>query len=291
MRECLICKSKNTKIYNTEISDFITDRMLDGCNKQTDLVHCLDCGFAFYSYRPNDCEMKKLYANYRNSEYQKLRQKYEEWYTPQINELIGDNLIERNNRSKNLTEIINKYVNISEIKNVLDYAGDKGQHIPKLLSTANKYVYDISGIKPIEGVQKIESINNTIKFDFIMCCHLLEHVSSPQHVIETLREILEENGYLYIELPFDSPFYSNKFNNLQFLFNKYFKISTLIKTFIKQRKQKIMKPMHEHINFYTNQSIVTLLQDFNFEILYSGKRKINCDWCTSTIISILAQKR
>ena len=291
MEECLICKSKNTKVYKTQVSEFIVERMLAGEDKTTNLIHCLDCGFAYYSYRPNDYEMKKLYKNYRDEEYQKLRQKYEQWYTPEINNLIGDSRIAHKNREKNLTSILKKYVDIASIKEVLDYAGDKGQHIPTVFSSANKYVYDISGIEVIEGVQRLTTVNTTSRFDFIMCCHLLEHVSSPQQIIETLRKLLEERGYLYIELPFDSPFYSNKFNNLQFLFNKYFKISTLIKTFLKQKKQKLMKPMHEHINFYTNSSIERLLADNNFEILYSSKCQFDSEWCNSKVISVLARKK
>ena len=124
-----------------------------------------------------------------------------------------------------------------------------------------------------------------------MCCHLLEHVSNPDEVISELADLLSENGYLYIEVPFDSPFYLSKFEALQFLFNPHFKLSTLVNEYFKRKHDNIMKPMHEHINFFTAQSIETLLTKHSFEIIYSNTKRIDCKWCNPKIISVLVKAK
>ena len=143
-QKCLICNSKNTKTYPTKISDFLISRMLQSKdNIDTNLIHCSECGFAYYDYRPSNDEITRLYKDYRDDKYQKVRQSYEPWYTKEINSLIGNNPTECKNRAKNLSYIINKYVDLNNIHNVLDFAGDKGQHIPDIFADKNKYVYDI----------------------------------------------------------------------------------------------------------------------------------------------------
>ena len=289
MSKCLVCKSNNTKVFKSKVAKFLSIRMLNGEEQETDAVFCKDCGFLYYTFRPTDEQMNKLYYRYRDEEYQKQRQSCECWYTPKINELIGNSLSEKETRNKNLENIINKNIEIENINNVLDFGGDKGQHIPNIFSKKEKYVYDISGVEPIAGVNFTDLKDKSKKFDFVMCCHLLEHVCSPQQIIEQIKSLMSNESYLYIELPFDSPFYANKFEIFQFLFNKYFTFPTLLKHFIKTKSEKCFKPMHEHINFFTPQSITKLLEDFGFEILYNDIFIINSEWCKTKTISTLAK--
>jgi hypothetical protein len=95
-------------------------------------------------------------------------------------------------RKKSVLDFLKPFLDFGQIKNVLDYGGDKGQYIPDQLSDANKYVYDISGNQTIPNVMLLRTLNSVkqIKWDFILCMHLLEHLSDPLDTLKTLSGLL-----------------------------------------------------------------------------------------------------
>lgn len=171
----------------------------------TSVIICKNCGLSYSQYRPNDEEMKLLYDGYRGEEYQKQRQKHEPFYTKEFNESLGFDIKQQNYRKERLFNILKKYFDINSIKNVLDYGGDAGQFIPDQFELAEKYVYEISNVKPINGIKQIKTKETlkTRKYDFIMCTHVLEHVAYPIDIIKEMYDLLEKDGYLYLELPLD----------------------------------------------------------------------------------------
>ncbi len=287
MSACLLCKTDNVETVPALTGEFLAER-ISSCERETTLIHCRECGFAYFSKRLSNEECEKLYSGYRNADYQKQRQKYDIWYSAEINELIGKNQKEIKNRNKNLTEILKKHTNLSEIESVLDFGGDTGVFIPEELSAA-KYVYDISGIETVDGVIALSKDElNDRKFDFVMCCHVLEHVANPFEIIDDIKKYLKNDGYFYLELPFDSPFYKNNLSYFDFLFNKYFSLRILFLQFFKNLKLK--KPlMSEHINYFTQKSTEKMLLGLGFEILESKITKIDCEWNKQNIISVFAR--
>ena len=284
---CPICKSHHIELKNAKFSDFIIERVFDNKIQKTNIAHCLNCGFQYSTYRYTEAEINKLYHNYRDEFYQKQRMKYDTWYSPQINELIGKNPIEIKNRTDNLLNILNSVIpNWKQyFSSVLDYGGDRGQFIPQ--DIPQKYVYEISGIKPLKGCKSITKFDR--QYDFVMCCHVLEHVTNPDKIVEELKSLVASQSFLYIELPFDLE-KRTIMNDLSFLFNPYFRFKDLVKQFIKQ-KQAAMPIISEHINFFTEKSICSLLEKQGFRILHSSINKIDSKWCKSSVISVLAQKQ
>lgn len=63
-------------------------------------------------------------------------------------------------RKKSVLDFLRPFLDFGQIKNVLDYGGDKGQYIPDQLSDANKYVYDISGNQTIPNVMLLRTLNS-----------------------------------------------------------------------------------------------------------------------------------
>jgi len=57
-------------------------------------------------------------------------------------------------------------------------------------------MFNIS-IKPI----LLEEFNSKNKFDIILCCHTLEHVSSPTKFLAILKKFMNKESVLYIEVP------------------------------------------------------------------------------------------
>lgn len=209
---CLFCLSKNITRRISRFVPFLEERMFLFEPKDTYIVHCNNCDISYSSYRPNDEEMARLYSGYRDENYQKQRQKYEPSYTKEFNENLGHNSSNVISRKKFLESIVKRYVNTDKIKKVLDYGGDSGQFIPDCFSGADKYVYEVSNVPTVDGVKNIseKEIESNPDFDFVMCCHVLEHVTNPIEVIYKLISYCKNDGYIYIEVPYETvPFAGN----------------------------------------------------------------------------------
>ncbi len=286
--KCPICGGKTVK-QNAVFSNFIKERVFDNVDVSTDVLICENCGFQYSSYRYNEMEVQKLYNGYRNEHYQKQRQRYDVWYTPQINALIGKNDTEIKNRVKNMINILERNIpnGLKSIEKVLDWGGDKGQFIPKQIK--EKYLYDISNVECVEGVSVINPYETNKDWDLVMCCHVLEHLANPIEVLESINSIMQKDKYLYVELPYELG-KSNIFSNVGFLFNKYFSWKNIIKHYINIKKLGACRIISEHINFYTPEAISKQLENCGFKVVEVSVNKINQEWCKGSIISVLAYK-
>ncbi len=260
---CLICGSSNIESIDTVVSDFVMARIHEGFkqgeNFSTKLCYCKDCTFAYYDYRFNEEEEYKLYRSYRDDEYQKLREKYECWYTKKINKILNFDNVSLNEQRNQITAMLFKNVD-KEIKISLDYGGNEGRTFTKKIGTYQKFVYDISGVKSIDGVQVISRHEDLkkIHYDFIMCNMLFEHLSYPINVLKKFSEIGDRDTLFYIEVPNENPFLKgNKFSilkNIKLAFNPNYSLNRLVRFYIKSLNGNFM-PMKEHINFFTGPSL------------------------------------
>lgn len=161
-------------------------------------------------------------------------------------------------RKKSVLDFLKPFLDFGQIKNVLDYGGDKGQYIPDQLSDANKYVYDISGNQTVPNVTLLRTLNSVkqIKWDFILCMHLLEHLSDPLDTLKTLSGLLGggNNTYLYIELPKQD--YMHRYSDIE---------------------------INEHINFFQENTMYKIGDLFKLRI-------INMKIESTGIIRVLYQK-
>ena len=200
---CLACGHPFTFSGTAVFSDFLRERMFNGHEKDTAIHFCPKCGMYFSAYRPDDTEMGLLYSGYRDEAYQKQRQKYEEFYTPEFNRELYAPQDGGFSRKKGIADFLKNTIDISSCLNVLDFGGDKGQFIPDEFSNANRYVYEISGTDTVEGVKMLtdKSILNSYDWDLILCNQVMEHLSDIQSYFTGLVECMKENTYLYIEVP------------------------------------------------------------------------------------------
>jgi hypothetical protein len=274
---CVICNSNNLNKYSAVISPFLAERIWGIKSFPLNLFWCKDCDFIFYNLRPDDDEMSKLYNNYRDHDYQKQREKHEKWYTEQINHLISGDT-EQKNRKAASYEIIKSSIDIHQVNTIIDYGGDRGQFILDEFTNATKYVYDISNVNPVAGVNTINNKADILqKFDFIMCCNLIEHVSYPLDILRSLKEFAHSKSIFYFEVPLDSPrkfFYSMR--HYPFLCNILY--STLNRRPL----------MHEHLNHFSTRSFKNMLKIECFNIIYIGTNTIDLGWTKGTSLYCLA---
>lgn len=234
---CLACKSLDIEQVPAGLNQFIMWRITgkfhyDHLN--TSAIKCRNCGFVGCAHRLTEEEEYKLYKDYRGEEYTNQRIFLEPWY-PDILASI-DQL--KKNRLKTIDEIIDKNIDRTSISTVLDYGGDDGSFIPTKFLKAKKFVFDISGTTPTLGVRSFDPRDHLgFKFDFIMCCHVLEHKSDPDQIIKEILRYATPNTRLYWEVPnFDCP------------------------------------PLpggvfHEHLNIFNFTSLTKLLDKFNLQVI------------------------
>lgn len=231
--KCMICQGECVE-KKAHFAPFIVERMFKGENVQTKLLHCLNCNTQFSFYRPNDEEMSNLYSRYRDEEYQQMRCKTEEY----DRDVYYNDEIE-NIRRKDLEDFLGEEFDYDSITCLLDYGGDEGQFIPGKFHRANKYIYEISGNKTRNGIEMINDFESISEYDwdFIMCCHVLEHVSNPLIIIDKLMESLKK-GYFYLELPHET--FMNSYSDVE---------------------------INEHINFFTYESLQHIAIRYDLKIV------------------------
>jgi hypothetical protein len=227
--------------------------------------------------------------NYRDEAYQKLREKYECWYTKKVNAEINKGEPER--QQKCIKKLLDKQGG-PEIRTALDYGGNQGATFFDSLGTEAKYVYDISEAKTLPGITGIREYSELFQhhYDFVMCNMVFEHLADPYGVLKKLYDIGDDDTLYYLEVPGENPFvHGNKFSafrNLHLLFNGSYNWFRLVKYYFQVKKQPFM-PMKEHINFFTEKSLTLMAEKGGFQVIDLELE----DEHGTEIISVLMKKR
>ncbi len=196
--------------------------------KLTSLL-CKKCGFMCYTPRPTESDLNTKY-NFLNG-VEKIGTTHH---------LVKKSSSITPNRAFRLYSIITKYKK-GQILNVLDYGGGDGSLLKFFFEkNINCNVVDFN-MQPVKGVKRLGSTINDIsfdlKFDVIICNHVLEHVVDPVKLLIRLQPFLKEDGIIYIEVPME-----------------------IWKTI------PIEYDPVTHINFFTKQSLKIAINESNYKI-------------------------
>ena len=234
--------------------------------------------------------MLRLYSSYRDEDYQRMRQRYEPSYTIEINRSIGNDAEEIRIRKDNLRRMLSASGDISSIKNVLDYGGDRGQFIPDEFSGIDLYVYEISGVEPLSGVIKLASMDECKKrtYDFIMCCHVLEHVPAPMEEMRDIVSLAHKGTTIYLEVPVDSlwdiPYRKYMYLAHGMLLKSFPGMANFAARFVKTPAQ-----MSEHINLFTSKSMRKLVDGSGLRLLSMKMPRVKIGPLGLRILGCLAE--
>lgn len=270
-KQCIICN--NTKLYSFDaiICPFIMDLMFQfKSSDKTNLLYCPNCETSYFEKRPNSEEVNNYYSIYNSEKFHKLRKHYEpHMYEENHLYMKGYSNWTYDFRSQFLHEDIVKYLpNIPQSWNVLDY-GCSGKLFNLDFKFTNNFSFNLSKTDDIDDqINIINKIGEEHKnyFDFILCTHVLEHVSYPKDMIKEITTLLKPGGYLYIEIPDETG------------------LTNDIMTYPLQQKY-----MHEHINLFSPKSIRVLFNQSNLATIFAHKRP--CSELSYTgVISGLARK-
>ena len=183
---CPLCLSQNTEsVYYVE-NMFFTDGRTS-MNLEVSL--CDECGFVFQSSAYSDEYDKKvasIYSNYRMSD---------NFSFPRQDKKTLESL-----------EFICSNIQLDGGSNILEIGSDRGDFLYLLKQRVGA---NVIGMEPsTEQVAMIPTVRGYFdqnsfcsKFDLIVLKHTLEHIKYPQKILQNAIESLNDEGYLYIEVP------------------------------------------------------------------------------------------
>lgn len=269
--KCVVCDGEICKLRTALVAPFLAKRIWNRRPFTVAVVRCQACGFMFYNPRLEDEEAKRLYANYRSHEYQQMRHASEPWYTVKFNAgLASPESYER--RRKILLPILRSHIGKRSIKRVLDYGGDRGDLVADLIEGAEAFVYDISGIAAAEGV--ISTTNpNECSPDLIINSNVLEHVGFPHRFLEEIVKIAPPGSLIFVEVPSESPFGAARLARRIAQVGLMALTRPALARYVISRASLYM--MHEHINYFTEQSLATLLHSAGYSVTATGNYAVD----------------
>lgn len=283
---CVICDGEIHTVRRALVAPFLAKRIWGRKPFCVDLVFCGACGFTFYNPRLEAEEEMRLYAGYHSQEYQKERQASEPWYTPKFNaDFALESAYDRRRRS--LASVLRKYTEDRKIERVLDYGGERGQVVCGLIEGADAFVYDVCGIPPVPGVTSIREPRKC-NADLIINTNVLEHVGFPRSMVKQVFDSAPSRSLVFLEVPSESP------NKPGRILRRFAQVGVM-SVFHPSLAASVIRPaalymMHEHINYFTERSLLTLMRACGGLVVASGiyryvdrYAKTDMLWCLGTV--------
>jgi len=227
---CPCCNSVDQTSIPAYMSQFVvwrTSGVKPESNLSNLLIQCNHCNYYFSDTRFTDEELARLYAGYRDQQYNQMRIECEPNY-----QAVVYSELHIKKRKEFIDRLISQHV--TNVKSIIDYGGDDGKYIPAMFDGADRYVYDVSGADTLPGIKKYDPAQKQ-KFDLVMNCQVLEHVADINQLIDNLKALA--NSYLYIEVP----------------------------AYRKPPARDIV--IGEHINFFRKSSLVALLNRHDVQLV------------------------
>ena len=201
-------------------------------------LRCRQCEHMFCDIRFSEEEMNLIYGGYREEAYVTLREYYEPGYRKR-----NEALIRTVSYKADVENFVAPY--ISDPLTILDWGGDTGANTPFEARRVSLDIFDISG-KSVEGDARVVTREQATssKYRLIVCSQILEHIPHPSDILLAVRDAMDENSVLYIEVPFEE----------------------VMRRDVKDR-EKLKRHWHEHVNFYSQSSMAALLENCGFDLV------------------------
>jgi hypothetical protein len=209
-----------------------------------------------------------------------MRHAFEPWYTAQFNAGLASN-VAYDRRRPVLAAILRQHIGDRKIQRVLDYGGDRGDLVHGLVDGAQAFVYDISGIPAVDGVVATSNPAEC-KADLIINSNVLEHAGFPRVLLGDIVKAAPSEGTVYLEVPRESPF------GLSRMCRRVAQAGIVALTHPGLARHMIRPAslylMHEHINYFSEQSLATLMRSGGCEVIATGNYQMDAGAGNSTMI-------
>ena len=186
-------------------------------------------------------------------------------------------------RRELLHQTLARHIDPAAIGSVLDYGGDRGQILSEGPGRL-RYVFDLSGVKPIAGIQSLpdEAALSQTRVDLILLCEVLEHASEPVDLLQRMANHLQPGGLVFVTVPYEQisladipagAWYRSYVASLQ----RHPALLRWIDFYSTASRVKLgrippfgLAKMHEHLNLFTAAALGRALEAADFEILECG---------------------
>lgn len=203
---------------------------------------CRRCGHLFVDYRFSESEMTRLYTDYRGDIYAKIRGSYEPGYA-EMNQTLCNGI----SYLAQVEEFLRGLLPTSDLA-VLDWGGDTGINTPFADRRSLLHIFDPSAkdADVADAVTFSDIPDERIDYDLIVLSNVLEHIPFPSDTLKAVRPFMGPQTVLYVEVPLER---------------------------LQQSAQgppytgaNLKKHWHEHINFFTAESMGRLLDSCGFAV-------------------------
>lgn len=208
-------------------------------------VLCQDCGFLFLDIRFSESELAALYDDYRGDAYVALRDHYEPGYQERNQKLLqGESYIPL------VEAFIRPHVQLPV--RMLDWGGDTGKNSPFKQECSLFHIYDISHKPVIAGAESVDlEVAYNTAYDLIVSSSVIEHVPYPTELILQMKQAMQAQTRLYIEVPYEP----------------------LMRSSNPHAVHHDKKHWHEHINFFTPSSLARLIELCGLKVIHQDVLK------------------
>jgi hypothetical protein len=285
--KCVICEGAIIHLKRALVAPFLAKRVWNRTPFCVNLVKCEACGFMFYNPRLDDDELRRLYTNYRTPEYQQMRHVSEPWYTPKFNTDLASPSSYQVRRAK-LAPILREHLGQRKINRILDYGGDRGDLVVGLLDGVESFVYDISGVPAAAGVTATLDPAGC-KADLTINSNVLEHVGFPRLMVNEMIQAAPEGGLVFLEVPCETPFGFTRISRRLAQIGVMAITRPRLARFIVRPPTLFM--MHEHINYYTEHCLATLMRSCGGAVIAAGRYALSARAGNSGMVWCLGSKR
>lgn len=223
--------------------------------------YCVDCRFLFLDIRFTDDQMAMLYNGYRGETYVKQRAFFEPGYVKRNLELDATD-----DEKANIECFVEPF--LSRQISVLDWGGGDGSSTPFVEKFKYSYVYDISGVDVVPGCISISKLKCPLnRYDLVICSNVLEHVPDPYSTLTEIKSVLDDDSILYVDVPFESLLRDSD-----------------VDSHLRKRH------WHEHINFFSEESLDRLFARVGFSVLNKKIGKKSATGEEAFVFRYLAKK-
>ncbi len=195
---------------------------------------CEDCGALFLDIRFDDEEMANLYTGYRSSQYVTDRSRFESGYGK-----TNDFYKKRSSHITEVEQFIEEHIGVPGT--ILDIGGDDGINTPFLGRTSKVMVDDLSDKALIPGVSRFDrQTTSPGTVDLFISSSVIEHVPYPAEHLSSVKRMMSSDAFFYLEVPYEDL------------------MQTEMDTASKLKRKR---HWHEHINFFSKESLIRLTED------------------------------
>ena len=188
---CPVCRQE------ANFSAFLSCKDYTVSNETFHLAQCRSCGFVATNPRPNDGDLPRYYESPAYISHSD----------------ISTNLIDKVYKvSRTFTlkwkyDLVHRHT-VGKTSSILDFGCGTGAFLQECL----KHKMVVAGVEPAKSARALATENTKTKirsdleeiagsFDAITLWHVLEHVSDLNGTIEKLKNLLAENGTMFIAVP------------------------------------------------------------------------------------------